>query len=116
METADIFGVGTNNDATDPLWLHDNQRADPKFVDADNDDFRLQSDSPAIDVGFFAKITSATGNGLTWDHMVCAVRHHDWETLAPYLGGVAAIDEQTGTYFQTFSGDISIVDPGEAER
>jgi hypothetical protein len=61
-------------------------------------------------------LTALTAAGLPWDHMVCAVRKHDWETLFPFLGGIAAIDHKKKNYFQVFSGDVEVYDPGEVER
>lgn len=46
-----------------PSQFVDNLDADPRFVDADADDFRLAADSPAIDAGRHLTLTSAAGTG-----------------------------------------------------
>lgn len=61
-------------------------------------------------------LTRPTALGVPWGHVICGVRNHDWEDLFPFLGGVVALDSKDKDYFQLFSGDIEIVDPGEAQR
>jgi len=63
----------TTNENGDPCDAYGNISMDPRFVDAANGDFRLQSDSPCIDAGtntiagYVFPVADLAGNYRIWD-------------------------------------------------
>ena len=54
--------------------------------------------------------------GLSWNHIVCAVRKEWWQSLFEFLGGVCSVNSHTDAFYSVFSGDITILDPGMVDR
>lgn len=52
---------------------------------------------------------------LTWNHVLCGVRRHNWQSIWQFLGGVATVDQRKGVFCQTFSGNCQILDPVAVE-
>jgi hypothetical protein len=85
-----------------------------------NDWYAMQpKGTPVIKEAFRAKIFEGmpllAGNA-TWDHVLCGVRHVDWQGLWQFLCGTAICDRKTHKYREVFSGDINILDPVLIER
>lgn len=64
----------------------------------------------------FEGLDTLAGNGTTWNHILCAVRHDDWNSLWTFLCGTAMVDRKAHKYCEVFSGDIEILDPVHLER
>ena len=92
-----------NNDSQ---WIDDTHilEKDPQFTDADNQDFRLLPDSPAIDSGIWlTAITSATA-----DNQISIIL----ETATPFYSGSGfpwLIEGETGDTIKTENGQITTI-------
>ena len=52
----------------------------------------------------------------TWNHTICGVEQEFWPEVLRYLAGVVSHNKPRRQLFQTFYGELEILDPGCVER
>lgn len=52
----------------------------------------------------------------TWNHMICGVETEYWEEVRHFLAGVVSHDQRKKELYQTFYGELEVLDPGYVER
>ena len=63
----------------------------------------------------FDGLTAPCVGGLTWNHIICAVRKEHWQSLFEFVGGICAMNQKEKTLYSSFAGDLKIMDPGWIE-
>jgi hypothetical protein len=57
-----------------------------------------------------------TADNVSWNNILCGVRHDDWQSLWTFLCGTAIVDRKNHLYREVFSGDVELQDPSLIAR